>query len=266
MDAILNTIKPILLLVLSEKCYDTYFLQFDFLDGKKKKTFHYYIIFKPTSFSVPCFKATLSKVLGIGIIAGSLLVKIPQILKIFNAKSGEGISVLSTTLDLCAITIATSYGFVNRFPFSSWGDGAFLAIQTAAIAYLILYYAQQKTKALIYIICYAILCYILMGGLTPVKVLWYLQGGNIPLLLVGKLTQAYANYKNKSTGQLSAVTLIMLFSGSTARIFTSIQETGDNMLIITYIASTFANGVILSQLLYYWDSDKKKVKKSKKMR
>lgn len=196
------------------------------------------------------------------------MVKIPQILKICNAKSGEGISVVSVTLDLCAITIAASYSFVNRFPFSSWGDGAFLALQTAAIAFLILYYAKQKAKAFVYIICYALLCFVLMSGLTPVKVLWYLQGGNIPLLLCGKLSQAYTNYGNKSTGQLSAVTLIMLFAGSSARIFTSIQETGDNMMIITYIASTFANGVILAQMIYYWNSDKKKkkVSKSKKIK
>lgn len=30
-------IKPVLLILLSEKCYDTYFLKFDFFDGKKLK-------------------------------------------------------------------------------------------------------------------------------------------------------------------------------------------------------------------------------------
>jgi len=70
---------------------------------------------------------------------------------------------------------------------------------------------------------------------------------------VGKHSQAWTNFKNKSTGQLSAVTVILLFAGSLARIFTSIQKTGDSMMIITFCASSFANGVILSQLLYYWN-------------
>jgi len=89
------------------------------------------------------------------------------------------------------------------------------------------------------------------------KVLVTMQSCNIPILLVGKLSQAYTNFKNSSTGQLSAATVIMLFAGSVARIFTSIQETGDKMMIITFCASSFANGVILSQLLYYWNKPAK---------
>lgn len=192
--------------------------------------------------------------------------KVPQILKILKNKSGEGISVVSVTLDLCAITIATSYGFVNKFPFSSWGDGAFLALQTAIIAFLILYYQKQVTKSIIYIAVYMIVCYILMGGPTSLNTLWVLQGMNIPLLLTGKLTQAYTNYINGSTGQLSAATCFMLFFGSLARIFTSIQETGDTMLVITYVASTSANFVVAAQMIYYWNVHITKAKKEKKSR
>ena len=50
----------------------------------------------------------------------------------------------------------------------------------------------------------------------------------------------------------------MLFFGSMARIFTSIQETGDSMMIFIYCVSTFANSIIVSQLIYYWNSDAKK--------
>lgn len=116
-----------------------------------------------------------------------------------------------------------------------------------------------------------------MGGLTSRELLWTCQGFNIPILLIGKLSQAVTNYRNGSTGQLSAATCFMLLAGSLARIFTSIQETGDNMMIIIYCASSFANGVIVAQLLYYWNKpivapivakdkplDKPKSKKAKK--
>jgi mannose-P-dolichol utilization defect 1 len=55
----------------------------------------------------------------------------------------------------------------------------------------------------------------------------------------------------------------MLFFGSLARIFTSIQETGDTMMVLTYCVSTFANSVIVFQLLYYWNADKKDTKEVK---
>lgn len=181
------------------------------------------------------------------------MVKIPQIMKILANKSAAGINFISVLLDLFAITCHMSYSYVRGFPFSAWGDGTFLAIQTAVIAALVLYYGGSPAKAGLFLTVYVAICYVLMGGLTPVEYLWSAQGFNVPILLVGKLTQAFTNYKNGSTGQLSAATCFMLFFGSMARIFTSIQETGDTMMIITYCVSTSANAVIISQLLYYWN-------------
>jgi len=68
------------------------------------------------------------------------------------------------------------------------------------------------------------------------------------------MIQAVTNYKNKSTGQLSAITVFMLLFGSSARIFTSIQETGDTVVIITFIVAASCNAVIAIQMLYYWNS------------
>ncbi|CRK93938.1 CLUMA_CG007465, isoform A [Clunio marinus] len=227
--------KQGMLLLMSEKCYENYFEDFNFFD-------------------VPCFKALLSKGLGLGIIAGSMLVKVPQIMKILNNKSTEGLSLVSVFLDLMAITFHMSYSFVSGFPFSAWGDGTFLAFQTATIAALIFFYGHRSpVRSFLFTALYGVLVYILMGGMTPLEFLWSAQGFNVPILLVGKLSQAVTNYRNGGTGQLSAATCFMLFFGSLARIFTSIQETGDNMMILTYSVSTFANAVIIAQLLYYWN-------------
>lgn len=254
-----DLIKKGLLFLMSEQCFENYFVDFNFLN-------------------VDCGKALISKGLGIGIIAGSILVKVPQIVKILNAKSADGISIYSVLLDLLAITFHISYSFVSGFPFSAWGDGTFLAIQTAIIAALIYLYGHKSgLRSVVFIITYAALTYVLMGGSTPLEYLWTAQGFNIPILMMGKLSQALTNYRNGSTGQLSAATCFMLLAGSSARIFTSIQETGDSMMIIIYCASTFANAVIVAQLLYYWNKpivapivakdkplDKEKSKKAKK--
>ena len=53
----MEVLKPLLLQILTPKCYDEFFLDFNFLD-------------------VPCLKATLSKGLGILIIAGSMMGKL----------------------------------------------------------------------------------------------------------------------------------------------------------------------------------------------
>lgn len=187
------------------------------------------------------------------IIAGSVLVKVPQVLKILNSKSGEGINIVGVVLDLLAISFHLSYNFMHGYPFSAWGDSTFLAIQTVTIAVLVLFFNGRKAQSGLFLVGYVVLMYILNSGLTPMSVLFTIQSCNIPILLVGKLSQAYTNYQAGSTGQLSAATVIMMFAGSVARIFTSIQETGDFMIILTFIASTFANSVILGQLIYYWN-------------
>lgn len=71
-----------------------------------------------------------------------------------------------------------------------------------------------------------------------------------------QLIQAVSNYRQGSTGQLSAVTVFLLTGGAAARIFTSIQETGDQMMILTFVVSTVVNSIIAAQVVYYWNSGK----------
>lgn len=242
-----HLVKRAALLLLTEKCLEEYFDELNF-------------------FHVGCFKATLSKGLGLGIIAGSLLVKVPQIVKILKNKSAKGINVFSVLLDLFAITAMVSYSFVSGFPFSSWGDGVFLGLQTLAIAVLVMHYSGNTVQATAFLAAYLAVVFAATSGLTPIHVLWSCQAMNIPIVLISKLMQAYTNYTNGSTGQLSAATGFMLFFGSLARIFTSIQETGDSTMITMFICSTTANAVIAAQILYYWNAaETKTVGKTKKV-
>jgi mannose-P-dolichol utilization defect protein 1 len=240
-----QVIRNAALLIFTEECAGKYFDEFNF-------------------FHVGCFKATLSKVLGLGIIGGSLLVKIPQIVKISRNKSGEGINIFSVLLDLFAITAMASYSFISGFPFSAWGDGVFLGLQTLAIAVLVMHYNEETIKATAFLFAYIAIVFAANSGVTPVHVLWVCQAINIPIVLISKFMQAWTNYSNGSTGQLSAATIFMLFFGSLARIFTSIQETGDATMVTMYICSTLANGLIVAQLFYYWNVDVKSKEKIKK--
>lgn len=194
-----------------------------------------------------------------GIIAGSLLVKVPQILKIYNSKSGAGINLLSVLLDLSAITFHLAYSFANGYTFSSWGDNTFLALQTAIIGMMVLWYGGAKGQSMIFGLLYLLMVYVLCFN-TPMNILITLESFMIPILLTGKLTQAWSNYSNSSTGQLSAATAFLLLAGSLARIFTSMQETGDSMMILTFCVSSLVNAIIAGQVIYYWNSPQPQLK------
>lgn len=53
-------------------------------------------------FETVCLKMLVSKLLGFAVIGGSLLYKVPQILKIINIKSVYGLSFFSTIIELFA--------------------------------------------------------------------------------------------------------------------------------------------------------------------
>lgn len=203
---------------------------------------------------VDCLKIVISKGLGIGIILGSVLVKLPQILKLIGARSAEGLSFNSVLLELFAITGTMAYSIANSFPFSSWGEALFLMIQTVTIGFLIQHYGGNTIKGLGFLAVYFGLLGVLLSPVTPVSVVTTMQASNMPAIIFGRLIQAGTNYRNGHTGQLSAISVFLLFAGSLARIFTTVQETGDSLMAVTYIISSFCNGVITAQVLYYWNS------------
>ncbi|KAK2111230.1 Mannose-P-dolichol utilization defect 1 protein [Saguinus oedipus] len=227
--ALKRLLVPILL---PEKCYDQLFVQWELLH-------------------VPCLKILLSKGLGLGIVAGSLLVKLPQVFKILRAKSAEGLSLQSVMFDLVALTGTMVYSITNNFPFSSWGEALFLMLQTITICFLVMHYRGQTVKGVAFLACYGLVLLVLLSPLTPLTVVTLLQASNVPAVVVGR---AATNYHNGHTGQLSAITVFLLFGGSLARIFTSIQETGDPLMAGTFVVSSLCNGLIAAQLLFYWNA------------
>uniref|UniRef100_A0A1I8FAD5 DUF805 domain-containing protein n=1 Tax=Macrostomum lignano TaxID=282301 RepID=A0A1I8FAD5_9PLAT len=123
-----------------------------------------------------------------------------------------------------AISATASYGWRRGFPFSAYGEGLFMAFQTSLIAFLTLFYSGQAVRGWGFLTLYALIMAYLMSPRAPFS--WAATTGSVPLTASGKLWQAWYNYRNSSTGQLSLITCLLLFLGSVARIFTSVQETG----------------------------------------
>jgi len=249
-DAFSSTVESIMSSLLSPHCYDE-------------------LILKQHFFDLGCNKMLLSKILGYAILVGSLLVKFPQIVKIKWNKSGVGVSVLAETIMLAAIFGSMAYGYTSEFPLSAYGDSYFLFIQTILVILLVLYYQRKYLAAVAYlgllrhkrsnlIFLILVLCttvtVLMYQKLLPAQLVGALAGLSLVLSLVSRLWQSFCIYQAKSTGNLSAITMLMLFFGSIARIFTSIQETGDQTLIWTYILNTLANSLLLFQLGYYWSA------------
>jgi len=202
-------------------------------------------------FNAECLKIVASKTVGYAIIVASVLVKLPQLLKMVSAKSGDGISLSSVILELAAISTTVAYSVAKSFPFSAWGEGLFLAMQTACVGFLTLLFETSSASAISFGVGYTAIMAGLLGGYAPLHFITTLQALNIPIVIVSKLLQIVANFRASSTGQLSAITVGLLFLGCVVRIATTWIETGDLLTVVNYVIATVLNGTILGQILYY---------------
>jgi len=225
---------PLVLLIVPKYCHDEFFINLNF-------------------FHVPCLKIAISKCLGYGIVVGSAMIKIPQIIKILQASSVEGLSLLSFLLELIALTATASYSFAKNFPFSAWGESLFMSIQTTLLVVMYFYYTNKPLLAVLFPLLYGAIVYVLVSGLTPMAVLVQLVSLQVAFLVISRLLQIVANFRNGHTGQLSFIMVLLLFLGAMARIFTTIQETGDKVMLVSFLISTALNATLVFQVLYYWN-------------
>jgi mannose-P-dolichol utilization defect protein 1 len=82
----------------------------------------------PELIKSPCFSLLISKVLGVGLIIGGSIVKLPQILKIVGAGSAKGISLVSYLLETLALSFSLAYNFRSGNPFSTYGESEYYSM------------------------------------------------------------------------------------------------------------------------------------------
>ncbi|EDR12739.1 uncharacterized protein LACBIDRAFT_231097 [Laccaria bicolor S238N-H82] len=206
---------------------------------------------------VQCIKYSLSKGLGIGIVVGGSVMKVPQILLIINARSARGLSFSSYILETLSYAITLAYSFRNEFPFSTYGENLFLTIQNTVVTLLILAYAPSSLRSgnkaqKIAVAIFATIATAFALYVIPSQTLSLLQMSTLPLSLFSKLPQIRQNARTQSTGQLSAVAVIAQVAGCLARLFTTATEVGDAIVSAGFALALLLNIVLGAQLYMYW--------------
>ncbi|TPX71791.1 hypothetical protein SpCBS45565_g00956 [Spizellomyces sp. 'palustris'] len=202
-----------------------------------------------------CLKLLLSKLLGIGIILGGTILKVPQILKIVASGSTAGISFASYLLETAAYTISLAYNARSGNPFSTYGEMGFITVQNVVILFLILAYGKNILGLVSFLVVFAATSIALFDpSMVSVDLLTTLQWSTVLIGVASKLPQIWNNLRAKSTGQLSAITVFLQGAGSAARVFTTIQEVDDPVLLTSALVATGLNAVIALQMVLYWNN------------
>ncbi|KAI9002313.1 hypothetical protein BC832DRAFT_114217 [Gaertneriomyces semiglobifer] len=207
--------------------------------------------------TVACAKLLVSKILGLGIVLGGSILKVPQILKIVGAGSVEGLSFIGNLLETIAYSISLAYNWRSGNPWSTFGEMGFITMQDVFILFLILGYSKNVVGMCILAIAYSAFAYALATPeILDHQMLVTLQWSTVLLGIFSKLPQIMSNFLASSTGQLSAITVFLQFAGSAARVFTTLQEVDDQVLLISNLVASALNGVLVLQMLAYWSTSK----------
>jgi mannose-P-dolichol utilization defect 1 len=205
-------------------------------------------------------KPNIATVLGNIVIFCSFFYKIPQIIKINNAKSAKGVNLLSNLQDLIAYIFAFSYSYSQKHQFSTYGENLFQGLSTLIICSQIYYYERKLTLRQISNFIFGVGSSVIImckskeifGKKIGTYILNLSKTITILFGLTGKIPQIMTNYKSQAVGQLSLTTTFSNFIGSTARIYTILKQLVEDKLMITaQTNSLLLNGILVLQILYY---------------
>ncbi|KAI9430244.1 hypothetical protein H4582DRAFT_1442125 [Lactarius indigo] len=210
---------------------------------------------------VQCIKYSLSKGVGVAIVVGGSIMKVPQLLLILRAQSARGLSLTAYVLETFSYAINLAYSSRNGFPFSTYGENFFLTIQNVIITFLITLYNASSTRPLTAApnptgrLLTAVLITFAVGFAlfaAPASALAAAQLGTLPLSLFSKLPQISQNYRARSTGQLSAFAVVSQIAGCAARLFTTSQEVNDPLVAAGFALALSLNLILGAQMYAYW--------------
>ncbi|CAO3681992.1 unnamed protein product [Rhizopus stolonifer] len=156
-------------------------------------------------------------------------------------------------METVSYLITLSYNLRQGNPFSTFGEIMFISLQNVIITNLIFYFGRQQYGKMIGTAITLFSLFYCLNSVVPPVLLSSLYAVTIPLSLASKVPQIYINFKNKSTGQLSVFTVVNYFAGSAARVFTTMTELDDTLMLFGNLLAAAFNAILVLQVVLYWN-------------
>lgn len=227
--------------VLRRDCWDTFFVEFDLLN-------------------FDCLKASISKGLGLGIILGAVIVKLPQIYTIvYNQKFPDTASIYG---ELLSSILATVWFRAQGTPFSAYGEVVILVASNILVVLSVWRYRfPGYTHAAIFFGAIAVMSGVALSAaqngvpslnITAAQgsvILQYTFNGIFQVSRISQIAAIFSGGRAAAEG-LALFSLLLQFAGAAARVFTTAQEVTDVMQLIFSAVNAALNGIVLVQYVF----------------
>jgi len=204
-------------------------------------------ILKARAASENVLQVALSKAFGYSLMTGSFMLEVPQIVKIWAAKSAKGISAASRYWAVPMYSSSVVYHILEKYPFSCYGENLVILLQNFAIVGLLWYYNRTPVKEVAGVtgafVAMTALQFQLPPGLRPALIY-----ANIPCMLGAYVPQIVENHRAGNTGQLAILPAALKCVGCAMRVFTTLTQIGmDIALLANFILSLVLNAILVFQ-------------------
>eukprot|EP01064_Diplonema_japonicum_P011460 TRINITY_DN1884_c0_g1_i1.p1 TRINITY_DN1884_c0_g1~~TRINITY_DN1884_c0_g1_i1.p1 ORF type:complete len:245 (+),score=74.72 TRINITY_DN1884_c0_g1_i1:69-737(+) len=209
-----------------------------------------------------------SQMLGYAILAGSFSLKLPQIIKIAKAGSVDGVSELTTMMEIFIFSTSFFYGTVKGLPLETYGENGICGVQCVLMFLMIMYYTGKLFNPLRlgFLVALAVYSKAFLDGkfngvlpqLPGDKVMYeWLFLSLIPIGALSKIPQIVAFFRQKSTGNAAFLTWFLGFGGSAARVFTTFMQVNDPAMLFAFSLNSVLGAIIVMQFVLYWKPEEK---------
>ena len=126
-------------------------------------------------------------------------------------------------------------------PFTSYGETCIVCVQNIVLVLLLWAFMKPAPSTLHKLAVSGSLVAFTFLSFTEIQpeFQYLLPLCGVPLLVYSRGAQVWSNFLNGSTGQLSIITSFLQLGGSAARIFTTIQEVGYDIPLLTGYGTSF---------------------------
>mmetsp|Transcript_68154 Transcript_68154/g.158163 ORF Transcript_68154/g.158163 Transcript_68154/m.158163 type:complete len:311 (+) Transcript_68154:51-983(+) len=206
---------------------------------------------------VPCWEGVapelvLSRALSLGVIAGSLVGKLPQVYAIWKARSAAGVSVVSMWVEASSMGIQLAYNIVRGTPLTTYAE---VPILFAQLLLLVLTAAWAEAylgpRVALGVLSLVVGTAAMALRVVPVVITTALFAANASCGLAIMGPQVAMTCKSRSTGQLSFVVVAMTFCGQSSRLFTTMVEVEDPSLRAAHLLNWLLVAALLVQFLRF---------------
>jgi hypothetical protein len=193
---------------------------------------------------------SLAKALGYILGLGSSQVYVPVLIDLWRRRSTDGYSLATFCSTSGGLICNALYSMKRGYHISSYADTLSLVVQGLSCVTFVCILDGLQLPLFVSAILGSLLLSIALLRETPESVLLAIQFTGNALCYYALIPQIMKQFREK-TGQWSPITSGLCLFGNLVRVYTTLQQTRDKMILTGYMFGAVAHSILIAQYFLF---------------